>query len=159
MRMGIDPGLNGAVAILDDAGLVEVWDIPTVEIKIGSSFKRRLAVEVLASEIGNWSSAEVCFMEAVGASPQMGVTSAFAFGEGFGVLKGILAAHRIPLVLVPPAKWKRDLKLNAAKDGSRAKAMQLWPGHAQEFKRVKDADRAEAALLAEWGRRFHQSNV
>jgi len=53
--------------------------------------------------------------------------------------------------LVPPAKWKRDMQLNASKDGSRAKAIQLWPAQAGEFKRVKDDGRAEACLIAKWG--------
>ena len=40
------------------------------------------------------------------------------------------------------------------KDSSRARALELWPERAELFKRKKDADRAEAALLAEWGRRL-----
>ena len=150
--IGIDPGAKGAIAILTDTGsLVEVWDMPTLEIKVGKATKTRISPEVLAEELRNWDSVRAAYMEAVSSSPQMGVSSAFAFGEGFGVVKGVLAALGVPLVLVPPAKWKRDMGLNQSKDGSRAKAIAKWPSHAGEFKRVKDDGRAEAALIALWG--------
>lgn len=150
--IGIDPGAKGAIAILTDTGsLVEVWDMPTLEIKVGKATKTRISPEVLAEELRNWDSVRAAYMEAVSSSPQMGVSSAFAFGEGFGVVKGVLAALGVPLVLVPPAKWKRDMGLNQSKDGSRAKAIAKWPSHAGEFKRVKDDGRAEAALIGAWG--------
>lgn len=153
--LGVDPGLNGAIGVVStEGGLLEVIDMPTVEVKVGKSTKRRISPELLAHELRPWAMAEAAYVEAVAASPQMGVSSAFAFGEALGILKGALAALQIPVVMVPPAKWKRDLKLNASKDGSRAKAVALWPDMAGEFRRAKDADRAEAALLAEWGRLF-----
>ena len=150
--MGIDPGNKGAVAILTDAGeLVEVWDMPTLEVKVGKAAKTRISAQLLAHELRNWDNVLRCHMEAVSSSPQMGVSSAFAFGEGFGVVKGVLAALQIPLVLVPPAKWKRDMGLNQSKDGSRALAIAKWPRHAGEFKLVKHDGRAEAALIGLWG--------
>ena len=150
--MGIDPGNKGAVAILTAAGeLVEVWDMPTLEVKVGKATKTRISAQLLAHELRNWDNVLRCHMEAVSSSPQMGVSSAFAFGEGFGVVKGVLAALQIPLVLVPPAKWKRDMGLNQSKDGSRALAIAKWPRHAGEFKRVRDDGRAEAALIGLWG--------
>lgn len=150
--MGIDPGNKGAVAILTAEGeLVEVWDMPTLEVKVGKATKTRISAQLLAHELRNWDNVLRCHMEAVSSSPQMGVSSAFAFGEGFGVVKGVLAALQIPLVLVPPAKWKRDMGLNQSKDGSRAKAIAKWPRHAGEFKLVKHDGRAEAALIGLWG--------
>ena len=154
--IGIDPGNKGAVAIVGAKGdLIEVWDMPTLEVKVGKSTKTRISPELLAKELSNWGGNYhdqiFCYMEAVASSPQMGVSSAFAFGEGFGIVKGVLAALEIPVTLVPPAKWKRDMGLNQSKDGSRAKAISKWPAHAGEFKRVKDDGRAEAALIAAWG--------
>lgn len=152
LYLGIDPGNKGAIAVLTDKGeLVEVWDMPTLEIKVGKATKTRISPELLAQELRNFDDVCHAFMEGVSSSPQMGVTSAFAFGEGFGIVKGVLAALSIPVTLVPPAKWKRDMGLNQSKDGSRAKAIAKWPRHAGEFKRVKDADRAEAALIGYWG--------
>lgn len=129
-----------------------VFDMPTCEVKVGKATKTRVSAELLASELRGYDDAKVAYVEAVSASPQMGVSSAFSFGESFGIIKGVLASLCIPVVLVTPAKWKRDMGLNASKDGSRLLAIQKWPKHAAEFKRVKDADRAEACLIAEWGR-------
>jgi crossover junction endodeoxyribonuclease RuvC len=156
--IGIDPGLNGAIAILTKTGeLVEVWDMPTVEVKVGKSVKRRVSPELLTNELrGKWEMVDAAWVEQVASSPQMGVSSAFSFGESFGIVKGVLAAMHIPCHMVLPAKWKRDLKLNASKDGSRSKAIQMWPAHALEFKRAKDDGRAEACLIAHWGLRFSQ---
>ena len=91
-------------------------------------------------------------IEQVNAMPGQGVTSMFAFGESFGLAKGVLAGLKIPTSTVTPGKWKKALQLNAGKDGSRAKAAQIWPEHAGEFKRVKDDGKAEACLIAYWGR-------
>lgn len=151
--LGVDPGIHGAVAVLDKTGaLVEVLDMPTVEVKVGKAMKQRISPELLANELrGRAEYTTAAYIEAVSASPQMGVSSAFAFGEALGIVKGVLAALHIPVTLVPPAKWKRDMALNQSKDGSRAKAIALWPAQAGEFKRVKDDGRAEAALIAKWG--------
>jgi len=159
--LGCDPGINGAFAILTKKGeLVEVFDTPTIEVKVGKSIKKRIAPELLVNELrGRWEVIDCAFIEQVASSPQMGSSSIFTFGEAFGIVKGVLAAMHIPCHTVTPAKWKRDLNLNASKDGSRALAIKQWPEQAGEFKRVKDADRAEAALIADWGRRFHLKTV
>lgn len=159
--LGCDPGINGAFAILTKSGeLVEVWDTPTIEIKVGKSNKKRIAPELLVNELrGKLEMIECAFIEQVASSPQMGSSSSFAFGEAFGLVKGVLAAMHIPCHTVTPARWKRDLRLNASKDGSRALAIKQWPKQAGEFKRIKDADRAEAALIADWGRRFFNKTV
>lgn len=150
--IGIDPGNKGAVAVLDGSGaLIEVWDMPTVELKVGKATKTRISAELLAHELRQLDDVRCVYMEGVSSSPQMGVSSAFAFGEGFGMVKGVLAALEMPLVLVPPAKWKRDMNLNKSKDGSRAKAIATWPSQAKEFARVKDDGRAEACLIGKWG--------
>ena len=151
--IGIDPGASGAVAILDvDGKLIEVWDIPTVQIKSGKTTKKRISPEMFASEIRHWQDAEFCYTEKVAARPGQGVSSMFQFGESLGIIRGLMAALLIPTTLVTPAVWKKDMKLPAAsKEWSRQRAAQLWPSHAKEFSRVKDDGRAEAALLAMWG--------
>lgn len=151
--IGVDPGASGAVAILEpDGKLVQVFDMPVVEVVSGGKAKRRVSAEMLASELRLYNvHTTIAVVEQVGAMPGQGVTSMFAFGQSFGMVLGVLAGLAIPTVTVSPATWKKALKLNAGKDGARAKAAQLWPSHASEFKRVKDDGRAEAALIAYWG--------
>lgn len=151
--IGIDPGASGAVAILEAATgrLIEVWDMPSVLVQSGKSAKNRVSPEMLAAELRPWADA-VAYVEQVGAMPGQGVSSMFAFGESLGIVRGALAGLAVPCHLVPPARWKKAMGVNAGKDGSRAKAAQLWPEQAGEFRRVKDDGRAEAALIAHWGR-------
>lgn len=151
--IGIDPGVNGAIAILQSDGtLVQVFETPAVEILVGGKLKRRISAEMLAAELRLYADqGAVAFVEQVGAMPGQGVSSMFAFGEAFGLVKGVLAGMSIPFSSVTPGKWKKALLLNAGKDGSRAKAAALWPKHAGEFRRVKDDGKAEAALIAHWG--------
>lgn len=149
--IGIDPGAAGAVAILEAGKLVQVFDMPVVEVQVGGKAKRRVAPEILASELRLYNVSDtVAVVEQVGAMPGQGVTSMFAFGQAYGLVLGVLAGLWIPTTTVTPTTWKKALKLNAGKDGARAKAAQLWPAQAGEFKRVKDDGRAEAALLAYW---------
>jgi crossover junction endodeoxyribonuclease RuvC len=149
--IGIDPGAAGAVAILEAGKLVQVFDMPVVEVQVGGKAKRRVAPEILASELRLYNVSDtVAVVEQVGAMPGQGVTSMFAFGQAYGLVLGVLAGLWIPTTTVTPTTWKKALKLNAGKDGARAKAAQLWPAQANEFKRVKDDGRAEASLLAYW---------
>ena len=152
--IGIDPGASGAVAILEKNGkLVHVFDMPSVEVMAGGKAKKRVSPEMLAAELKLYADqGATAVVEQVGAMPGQGVSSMFAFGESFGLAKGVLAGLKIPTSTVTPGKWKKALQLNAGKDGSRAKAAQIWPSHAGEFKRVKDDGKAEAALIAHWGR-------
>lgn len=150
--IGCDPGAAGAIAVLDarSGDLVQVFDMPSVDVITGGKTKRRVSPEMLASDLRLYADA-TAIVELVGAMPGQGSVSMFAFGEAAGLVRGVLAGLSIPVERVTPAKWKRDMGINASKDGARAKAAQLWPAHAGEFKRVKDDGRAEAALLARWG--------
>ena len=151
--IGIDPGAAGAVAILEpDGSLVQVFDMPAVEVTVGGKAKRRISPEMLAAELRLYNvHGTTAVVEQVGAMPGQGVSSMFAFGEAFGLAKGVLAGLGIPVQSVPPARWKRSLGLNSGKDAARAKAAATWPQQAGEFKRVRDDGKAEAALIALWG--------
>lgn len=151
--IGVDPGASGAIAILEDNGqLVQVFDMPSVELQVRGKAKRRVAPEMLASELRLYNvQGTVAVVEQVSAMPGQGVSSMFAFGQAYGLVLGVLAGLWIPTSTVTPSAWKKALKLNTGKDAARAKAAQLWPAQASEFKRVKDDGRAEAALIAHWG--------
>lgn len=151
--IGVDPGAAGAIAILESTGkLVHVFDMPAVEVVTGGKTKRRVSPEMLAAELRLYADqGAVAVVEQVGAMPGQGVSSMFAFGQAFGIVLGVMAGLAIPCQTVTPAKWKKDMKLNTGKDGARAKAAQIWPSQAGEFKRVKDDGKAEAALIGLWG--------
>ena len=145
MILGIDPGATGAVAIMSDNGyLIDMHDLPHMK---GHGLSAALLCEMLVDV----DDAKHAFVERVASRPGAGVSGMFNFGRDFGVILGVCSALRIPVSLVTPSKWKRDMGLTADKDQARARAAQLWPGAAAQFARKKDDGRAEAALIALWG--------
>jgi len=150
---GIDVGINGAVALYCAEPLHCItFDMPTYELTINGKKKKRLDIVELARLIDNVATdISAAWIEDVGASPQMGTTSSFAFGFAAGVAQGIVAANFIPTTLVRPQVWKKHFGLNSDKDASRRKASSLFPEYASHWSRAKDADRAEALLIAVYG--------
>jgi len=149
--MGIDPGLSGAVAIYDtQTGEVSIEDMPTVAVMRGGKSKSEISPQAL-SELIAAGYAQTAFLERVGAMPGQGVTSMFSFGRSVGMVEGILAALDIPVTIVPPQTWRKRVSVREGKDGSRERAMQLFPRQAAMFSRKKDDGRADAALIAYYG--------
>lgn len=155
--LAADPGLGGALAVLVDGQLVEVEDMPTFTLEIGGGNRRRLDLftlegqvrSLLASYAGPLDEIHV-IIEEVGPRPKDGTVGAFTFGEAYGLLKGVVAGARLPLRTVTPVAWKKALKLRRGKDASRQRAMELFPTFRDQFARVKDDGRAEAALIGHW---------
>ena len=149
--VGIDPGLSGAVAFYDTVeGAVEIVDMPTVELSRNGKNKREVSA-VLLSGILTKHKVDAAFLERVNAMAGQGVTSVFSFGRSSGIVEGILAAYDIPTTLVTPQAWQKAVGQRAGKDGSRERAMQLFPAQAELFQRKKDDGRSDAALIAYYG--------
>jgi crossover junction endodeoxyribonuclease RuvC len=146
MILGIDIGVQGAIAILDqDGALVEIHDMPVLQD--GPAGRRAVNAPLLASIIFK-SHATAAFVELVNARPGEGPAGAFAFGRARGVIEGVLAAAGIPCTFLTPPAWKRAVGLTLkSKDAARSEAIKRWPNHAALFARVKDDGRAEASLI------------
>lgn len=150
--VGIDPGLDGAIAAWEGPGEpIAVADMPTYQM----GKKRVLDVLGLARAVDNIvrERRATVYLEFVSSSPQMGVASAFKFGEGYGALQGVLAANFLSVVKVTPSTWKRAMKVTGNKDECRAAAAAMFPEQSALFARKKDDGRAEAALIAVYGAR------
>jgi len=152
--IGIDPGQTGAVAIIHDDGDITLHDTPTELVKKGKGSKTEYLPAEMAGILNSCRYGH-CFIEKVGAMPGQGVTSMFNFGKGFGLWLGILAAYQIPYTLVTPQAWKKVLMAGAGdKDAARGRAQQLYPQVSSQLSRKKDIGRADALLIAEYGRRI-----
>ncbi len=150
MICGIDPGLGGALVWLNWLGQIEqVRDMPVAPT--GTNSRNEVAALRLATELKDLKP-DLIVLEHVSVRPGEGSVGAFAFGQGFGVIIGVTAALEIPVSRVRPTIWKKAMKLKGkGKKGAaeaRARAMEYWPAQHEEFKRVRDDGRAEAALLA-----------
>jgi crossover junction endodeoxyribonuclease RuvC len=151
--IGIDPGKSGALAALTEQGdLIAVVDMPTLANKL-NAWLLADAIEQLGNAVD-----VTAIVEDVHSMPKQGISSAFDFGKSYGMVLGALAAIGIRTELVSPSAWKKTMGLTVpkgadkrlAKEMSRSAAIERWPAHRELFARVKDADRAEAALLALW---------
>ena len=152
--IGIDPGLSGGIAVLDDLKIFDVYDMPIMSE--GKKNKNQLNSAQLVNIIKkNIISNEDTFLivEQVSAMPGQGVTSMFNFGQTFGSIKGICAALNLPIFFVRPAKWKKHFDLiNSSKDASRTKVIEMYPSISSRLSRKKDVNKADAILIARYFR-------
>lgn len=158
IKIGIDPGISGAIAVLCDDVLLAVHDMPVLEVKVGKTNKRQVSPQLLSSilfEITCYAGGKGhdywVALEKVGAMPGQGVTSMFNFGRSFGVVEGVAAGHRLGISYITPQAWQKRSGKKEGKDGSRQRVMELYPEHADLFKRIKDDGRADAVLIARYG--------
>ena len=149
---GIDPGISGAISILENKKVIEVFDMPTMID--GKKNKRQVngaQVTNIIKERLNMDRDTVVVVEHVNAMPGQGVTSMFNFGQSFGVIKGVCSALGIPIYFVRPTKWKKHFKLiKTNKDASRTKVIEVYPEISSKLSRKKDANKADAILIARY---------
>lgn len=150
LTIGIDPGLSGAIAILDEEGaLLELADLPVIRDKslawIDGSALQGLLLDAMD---GRRTQAIV---ERVSAMPGQGVSSMFTFGVAYGSLLSVLQALQIPVELVTPVTWKKAAGLGKDKKAALHKARLLFP--TADLRLEKHHGRAEALLLARHGLR------
>tara|TARA_B100001741_G_scaffold156321_1_gene129029 strand:+ start:173 stop:667 length:495 start_codon:yes stop_codon:yes gene_type:complete len=148
--IGIDPGLNGAIAVLQNNKVIEIHDVPVMTD--GKKNKRQLnsaqLVKLLKDSFQDEANT-VVVVEQVNAMPGQGVTSMFNFGQTFGAIKGICAALNLPIFFVRPAKWKKHFDLiNSSKDASRTKAIEMYPSISDQLSKKKDVNKSDAILIA-----------
>ena len=148
--IGIDPGLSGAIAILEDNKVLQIFDMPVMAE--GKKNKRQLNSAQLVNIIKDntqGSEEKAVVVEQVNAMPGQGVTSMFNFGQTFGAIKGICAALNLPIFFVRPTKWKKHFELiNSSKDSSRTKAIEMYPSLSNQLSKKKDVNKSDAILIA-----------
>jgi hypothetical protein len=149
--LGIDPGVSGAAALIVNGAVESVHDLPTIEERTSTGkLKRRIDPGKLYALLA-WLKPDRVIIEAVHASPGMGVSSAFSFGHTAGTIGAVvvLACPNAAVRSVVPSMWKRQLGVPADKELTKAKASEVF-GTSQHWPRKRDHGRAEAALLAHW---------
>ena len=156
--VGIDPGLSGAIAILEGKKVVSLFDMPVMSE--GKKNKRQLNSAQLVNILkdNTKSNAEIAVVvEQVNAMPGQGVTSMFNFGQTFGAIKGVCAALKLPIFFVRPSKWKKHFELiNSSKDSSRTKAIEMYPSISNQLAKKKDVNKSDAILI---GRFFIETRL
>ena len=160
--ISIDPGISGSICFFKGGKIVDIIEMPNMAE--GKKNKRQVngaqIYNEISSRIKNFSKEDIkVVIEQVSAMPGQGVTSMFNFGQSFGVLKGICSAMQLPMYFVRPAKWKKYFNLiNSEKDASRTKAIEIFPYISSQLSKKKDANKADAILLASFFFETYQSN-
>tara|TARA_Y100000748_G_scaffold253504_1_gene219174 strand:+ start:673 stop:1170 length:498 start_codon:yes stop_codon:yes gene_type:complete len=159
--IGIDPGISGSICFFQDGKIIDIIEMPNMAE--GKKNKKQVNGSQIYNEISsrikkiNREDVKVV-IEQVSAMPGQGVTSMFNFGQSFGVLKGICSAMQLSVYFVRPAKWKKYFNLiNSEKDASRTKAIEIFPYISSQLSRKKDANKADAILLASFFFETYQS--
>ena len=142
--LGVDPGKHGAAALWTAENEVCFHDFSNLEL--AAKILRRWSV---VFEI------HLAALEGVRSLPHDGHVGAFNFGQNVGQWRAILVCLEIPFIEPTPSAWKRTippLPIDDKKRKAIAWCIELFPGAERHLKRLKDADRAEALLLARYAR-------
>jgi hypothetical protein len=148
LTLGVDPGLQGGIAVLDkDGTLMALADLPVQRLDSLAWIDGQTLASWIMEHTAGCSRRAI--VERVHSMPAQGVASSFKFGVGFGAVLATVQTLAIPLELVSPSIWKRDMELKGKdKKASLNKARLLWP--TAELSLEKHEGRAEALLIALW---------
>ena len=148
IKIGIDPGLSGAIVIMENNTPVAWYRMPTM--KTGSA--NRVNASALAAKIRPYwllNKKLQAYVELVGSMPGQGVASMFSFGHSAGVIQGVLGAFEIPVTMVTPGQWKKRAGLTGQdKDASRTLAIQMFPFWRELDQKGAGQAYADAAFIA-----------
>lgn len=172
--VGIDSGLKGAIAVLDEDGdLLGVKDMPL--FADGKNVDVKALYDLLLKIVTQYKvfvTLEECYY-----TPKLkgsvddderniSVMTAFKFGRSYQSAFSVLEILQVPRLYIKPTIWKKDFFLfSQNKIQSVETAIQLYPAIANELKYVgrnktmvyKDG-RAEAILIARYGWKY-QNNL
>ncbi len=175
--IGIDPGFEGAVSILDAQGeLVTLWDMPLLDRK-AKGRTRQVDVKALAALMVSCRRLEApeVYLEWPTTRPDEAAEASKRFGVGLGYIEALVAANAMDLTRVAPNKWKQDLGLPGKKHADYtvteskrmacSEVLRLVPNveraHVFGPKGGAKDGRAEAILIAwwSWSRTVHGMRV
>jgi hypothetical protein len=157
MIAGVDIGLSGAIAFLEDDGrLVETHDMPIMRVGDKNEINEQEVVRLFGFFVPKhifFEKAQAMPAERVkdGKTVRQGIASTAHYMMTYGLLRGIARGMGIPSTLVHPATWKAKMMkdMPKEKEASIWRVQSLFPGTA--FSRKKDHNRCDAILIGLYG--------
>jgi len=152
--IGIDPGINGAIAFMDtQRWTLGVIDMPTIDIVVSGKDRREPAPSALSGLIREIKPILLVNekLQNMGEGSPASEHSKILMGRWRGQIEGIVAALEIPFEHPYPSSWKATMGLTSNKEHSRTRASAIFPNCVDFWRWKKDHDRAEAAMLAFYG--------
>ena len=163
--IGIDPGLQGAIATIRESGYIDAIILPT----FFNGKKTVLDNSTLASRFSLFNTTDIkwyAVLEQQQAMPKQGVTSMFSIGYGFGVLKQCLVDFSISHEVVRAQAWQKEFGISGRKGNTKTQALQicqdLFPDVnllATEKSRKPHEGIVDAVLIAEFARRRYKGDT
>lgn len=154
--VGIDPGLRGAVAILADNEPYEphrnVFDCPVMGTRSTPGGFNEYGMYTILRNL----KPDVVYIERQQTMPKQGLSSSGKTMYGYGLWIMAIVSLNVPYHVVTAQAWKKFMLAGldrSDKNVSRMVAMRCFPSLADKLARVGDDGRAEALLIAEYGRR------
>jgi crossover junction endodeoxyribonuclease RuvC len=153
---GVDGGLGGAISIIKNNRLVQVVQMPVIS---GKDSKSELDIGEIIKYFQSLDE-PVIILEKAHAMPKLGSVQAFTFGKNYGLLIGIIATLKIPMVIVHAKTWQKemfaDMSKMDTKQASIIVAQRLYPEFS--FKRTEKCKKVDngftdATLIATYGAR------
>lgn len=163
MIIGIDPGVSGAIALLDDRVYVSAHDMPyvvraTQQRKFRETDPAGLASLLISIVPDHHYAAPEVYVERQAPMEGQGVASMFSIGRAQGAIEGVCAGLGWQCVLVSAQRWKRaaDLWGVADKGASIERALALYPSSIAALTKRSHHGRADAILIAHFGHFLQQ---
>jgi hypothetical protein len=156
--VAIDIGLTGAVAAMDSHGTYSVADIPTEEIPNAGlrMVKRRVSAVGLRDMLRTLvppGEVALALIEDVHAGMGPGAAARSSLDLNRGRIEAVLELQRFEVKAIQPGTWKRFYGLTGKdKRDNLDKARVLFGQALHMLKRQKDHNRADALLMAHYGR-------
>jgi len=164
LYIGIDPGLQGAIGVVDEQGKhIWIYDTPIIEFTKGKKKKREYDIPAIRNILMNFSDigptkVTVALEKMQSLPPGIRIQATFGLGLCQGIFEGLLVGLNIPYELVIPKTWQKEFQITKSKGDKKAQSLmiaeRLFPSAELRGPRGGKKDgRSDALLIAEWIRR------
>ena len=148
--IGIDPGLSGALVVINEKSeVVDFTLMPSMSMNSKNIVNTLLLTDWI-KDIQSISQGAFAVLESVHAMAGQGVSSSFNFGRSFGAIEGVLGALKVPYQYVSPQKWKKIAGvIGKDKDEPRGILMRKFPQWKELHFKGKGQALADAYFIAD----------
>lgn len=156
--IGIDPGFNGGICILNEEGkIINKYIMPIREI----DGKRELDSQRIKEILENVKPIKMLGIEKQQSIYGVNTSVVFKMGRGMGILEGLAVGLEIPYILILSRKWQKEmfggLGKGDTKQQSRLLAQELFPNEdftATKRSRILHDGMTDACLISVFLIRF-----
>lgn len=164
--IGIDPGLDGGIALIKEGKDNEVLELKTFRMPTIKNPKNKTGklydIPEVNSIFKDCSNHSFATLEKINPMPKQGVTSMFSMGQGYGILLGLLTANNIPHQLIQPRVWQRSMFGSINKKNTKEASIHACKMNYPKINLIPDGCKkphhgiADALLMAEYARRTYR---